>query len=139
MARTTYRATWAALTTAGRSRRPAWHTWSLSRVTLALCPPTRRSSRGAFIVLVAQSFPERDARQAVILIDTSTWVEFLRDTGSVISARVDAELDGDTRSAMRSVWKYSLADRDESQLEALPLLARASVLPTERHYDEAAT
>ena len=31
----------------------------------------------------------------MILIDTSAWVEFLRDTGSVISARVDAELDGD--------------------------------------------
>ena len=31
----------------------------------------------------------------MILIDTSAWVEFLRDTGSVVSARVDAELAGD--------------------------------------------
>ena len=31
----------------------------------------------------------------MILIDTSAWVEFLRDTGSVVSTRVDDELDGD--------------------------------------------
>ncbi len=41
--------------------------------------------------------PGRDAPKPhdVILIDTSAWVEFLRDTGSIACRRVDVELDGD--------------------------------------------
>jgi len=31
----------------------------------------------------------------VILIDTSAWIEFLRDTGSAVCARVDDLLDGE--------------------------------------------
>jgi predicted nucleic acid-binding protein len=76
----------------------------------------------------------------VILIDTSAWVEFLRDTGSVISARVDAELDGDIAICDAIRMEVLAGARDESHLEALRgLLVRASVLPTEpAHYDEAA-
>ena len=76
----------------------------------------------------------------MILIDTSAWVEFLRDTGSVVSARVDAELDGDIAICDAIRMEVLAGARDESHLEALRgLLARASVLPTEpAHYDEAA-
>ena len=31
----------------------------------------------------------------MILVDTSAWVEFLRDTGSAVCQRVDDLLDGD--------------------------------------------
>jgi predicted nucleic acid-binding protein len=76
----------------------------------------------------------------MILIDTSAWVEFLRDTGSVASARVDAELDGDIAICDAIRMEVLAGARDESHLEALRgLLARASVLATEpAHYDEAA-
>ena len=66
----------------------------------------------------------------MILIDTSAWVEFLRDTGSVISARVDAELDGDIAICDAIRMEVLAGARDESHLEALRgLLARASVYP----------
>ena len=76
----------------------------------------------------------------MILIDTSAWVEFLRDTGSVVSMRVDAELDGDIAICDAIRMEVLAGARDESHLEALRgLLARASVLPTEpAHYDTAA-
>ena len=84
-----------------------------------------------------------DARQQrnVILIDTSAWVEFLRDTGSDVSARVDAEMGGEIAICDAIHMEVLAGARDESHLEALRgLLARASVLPTEpTHYDEAAT
>jgi len=77
----------------------------------------------------------------VILIDTSAWVEFLRNTGSVVCMRVDAELDGDIAICDAIRMEVLAGGRDESHLEALRgLLARASVLPTEpAHYDAAAT
>ena len=77
----------------------------------------------------------------MILIDTTAWVEFLRDTGSVVSMRVDAELDGDIAICDAIRMEVLAGARDESHLEALRgLLARASVLPTEpAHYDTAAT
>ena len=77
----------------------------------------------------------------MILIDTSAWVEFLRDTGSDVSARVDAEMGGEIAICDAISMEVLAGARDESHLEALRgLLARASVLPTEpTHYDEAAT
>ena len=41
--------------------------------------------------------PRRDAdgSRRVILIDTSAWIEFLRDTGSDVCAAVDELLDGE--------------------------------------------
>ena len=77
----------------------------------------------------------------VILIDTSEWVEFLRDTGSVVSTRLDAELGGDIAICDAIRIEVLAGARDERHLEELQgLLARASVLPTEPvHYDDAAT
>ena len=75
----------------------------------------------------------------MILIDTSAWVEFLRDTGSVVCKRVDAELDGDVAICDAIRMEVLAGARDESHLEALRgLLARASVLPTEPAYYDAA-
>ena len=76
----------------------------------------------------------------MILIDTSAWVEFLRDTGSVVSTRVNAELDSDIAICDAIRMEVLAGARDESHLRTLRgLLARASVLPTEpAHYDEAA-
>ena len=68
-------------------------------------------------------------------------MEFLRDTGSVVSERVDAELGGDIAICDAIRMEVLAGVRDEGHLEALRgLLARASVLATEpAHYDEAAT
>ena len=77
----------------------------------------------------------------MILIDTSAWVEFLRDTGSVVSMRGDAPLDGDIATCDAIRMEVLAGARDESHLKALRgLLARASVLPAEpAHHDAAAT
>ena len=107
MARTTYRATWAAPNHGG-----------------ALTP-----SRMAHMVTVTGNSLVLFALQLVDQV-----------TGSVISARVDAELDGDIAICDAIRMEVLAGARDESHLEALRgLLARASVLPTEpAHYDEAA-
>ena len=78
----------------------------------------------------------------MILVDTSAWVEFLRDTGSAVCRRVDAELAGDDLATCAVVRMEVLAGaRDESHLRGLRgLLARATDLdlgPT--HYEAAAT
>jgi predicted nucleic acid-binding protein len=76
----------------------------------------------------------------VILIDTSAWVEFLRDTGSVVCQRVDALL-GDEIATCHPIRMEVLAGaRDEQHLGDLRgLLARGSLLPTEPiDYEEAA-
>ena len=76
----------------------------------------------------------------MILVDTSAWVEFLRDTGSPACTRVD-ELLGDEIAVCDPVRMEVLAGaRDELHLASLRrLLARAQVLPTRpEHYDEAA-
>ena len=67
-----------------------------------------------------------DARQQrnVILIDTSAWVEFLRDTGSDVSARVDAEMGGEIAISDAIHMEVLAGARDESHLEA-----RAGVSP----------
>ncbi len=76
----------------------------------------------------------------MILIDTSAWIEFLRDTGSPICQRVDDLLA--TEIAICDVVRMEVlaGARDEQHLQQLRrLLARASTLPTEPvDYDAAA-
>lgn len=77
----------------------------------------------------------------MILVDTSAWIEFLRDTGSPACNRVDAVL-GDEIATCDPVRMEVLAGaRDEQHLEGLRrLLARASLLATEPgDYEHAAT
>lgn len=67
----------------------------------------------------------------MILLDTSAWVEFLRDTGSPVCLRVD-ELLGEEIATCHPIRMEVLAGaRDEQHLEGLRgLLARASILET---------
>lgn len=77
----------------------------------------------------------------MIIIDTSAWVEFLRDTGSPVCDRVDALLDDDEIATCHPIRMEVLAGaRDEQHLSDLRgLLARASLLPTEAtDYEDAA-
>jgi predicted nucleic acid-binding protein len=76
----------------------------------------------------------------MILVDTSAWVEFLRDTGSPACVRVD-ELLAEEIAICHPVRMEVLAGaRDERHLRDLrSLLARASVLPTlPTDYEDAA-
>ena len=76
----------------------------------------------------------------MILIDTSAWGEFLRDTGTATCNRVE-ELLASKIAVCDAVRMEVLAGaRDERHLDNLRrLLARATVLPTEpMHYDDAA-
>ena len=76
----------------------------------------------------------------MILIDTSAWVEFLRDTGSATCNRVDALLGGEIATCDAVRMEVLCGARDERHLRSLRrLLARAVALPTEpADYDEAA-
>ena len=67
----------------------------------------------------------------MILIDSSAWVEFLRDTDSEVCQRVDDVL-GDAVATCDPVRTEILAGaRDDAHLQSLRrLLARGSVLPT---------
>jgi predicted nucleic acid-binding protein len=76
----------------------------------------------------------------MILIDTSAWVEFLRDTGSFTCVRVD-ELLADEIATCHPVRMEVLAGaRSDRHLRDLRgLLARASLLPTlPTDYEDAA-
>lgn len=65
------------------------------------------------------------------LIDTSAWVEFLRDTGSRACVRVDKLLAGDVATCHSIRMEVFAGARDEQHLLALRrLLARAVILPT---------
>ena len=77
----------------------------------------------------------------MILIDTSAWVEFLRNTGSATCSRVDALLDDEIAICDAIRMEVLAGARDERHLQSLRrLLALATVLPTEpAHYDDAAT
>ena len=77
----------------------------------------------------------------MILIDTSAWVEFLRNTGSGTCSRVDALLDAEIAICDAIRMEVLAGARDERHLQSLRrLLALATVLPTEpAHYDDAAT
>lgn len=74
------------------------------------------------------------------LIDTSAWVEFLRDTGSSVCARVDALLDAHIATCHPIRMEVLAGARDEQHLQQLRgLLARASLIATEpTDYEEAA-
>jgi len=76
----------------------------------------------------------------VILIDTSAWIEFLRDTGSPICQRVDDLLATEIATCEVVRMEVLAGARDEQHLQQLRrLLARASALPTEPvDYDAAA-
>lgn len=76
----------------------------------------------------------------MILIDTSAWVEFLRDTGSPVCQQVDDLLAVEIATADAVRMEVLAGARDEQHLQQLRrLLARASTLPTESvDYDAAA-
>ena len=77
----------------------------------------------------------------MILVDTSAWIEFLRDTGSPVCTLVD-DLLGQEVAICDAVRMEVLAGaRDESHLLSLRrLLARAAALSTRAtDYDAAAT
>ena len=74
----------------------------------------------------------------MILIDTSAWVEFLRDTGSTTCDRVEALLGSEIAICDAILMEVLAGARDERHLHDLRrLLARATILPIEpRHYEE---
>lgn len=66
----------------------------------------------------------------MILIDTSAWIEFLRDTGSPTCDEVDRILAGDIASCDPIRMEVLAGARDEFHLRQLRgLLARAAALP----------
>ena len=76
----------------------------------------------------------------MILVDTSAWIEFLRDTASPICIRVDELLASDIATCHPVRMEILAGARDEAHLRDLRgLLARAVLLPTEPvDYEEAA-
>lgn len=76
----------------------------------------------------------------VILVDTSAWVEFLRDTGSAVCDRVDELMESETAVCDPIRMEVLAGARDERHLRSLRgLLARTINLPTTpADYDEAA-
>lgn len=67
----------------------------------------------------------------MILVDTSAWVEFLRDTGSPACERVDALLDDDIAITDAIRMELLAGARDEDHLRRLRgLTARTTVLAT---------
>lgn len=67
----------------------------------------------------------------MILVDTSAWIEFLRDTGSEVCAAVDRVLDADLAICDAVSMEVLAGARDERHLIQLRgLLARATMLPT---------
>jgi predicted nucleic acid-binding protein len=76
----------------------------------------------------------------MILIDTSAWVEFLRDTGSEVCDAVDRLLDGDIANCDAISMEVLAGARSEHHLAQLRgLLARATSLPiVASDYDHAA-
>lgn len=67
----------------------------------------------------------------MILVDTSAWIEFLRDTGSPVCLAVDRLLDADLATCDAVSMEVLAGARDEGHLLQLRgLLARATMLPT---------
>ena len=77
----------------------------------------------------------------MILIDTSAWIEFLRDTRSATCERVELLLADDIATCDAVRMEVLAGARDESHLHDLRrLLARAAIIPTlPQDYDEAAS
>ena len=66
------------------------------------------------------------------LIDTSAWVEFLRDTGSLVCLQVEQLLEADAVVCEPVVMEILSGARDETQLADLRrLMARCTTLRTE--------
>jgi predicted nucleic acid-binding protein len=76
----------------------------------------------------------------VILVDTSAWVEFLRDTGSPTCVRVEEVLGGEIATCLPVRMELLAGARDGKHLDDLRrLLARARLVATEpTDYDDAA-
>ena len=76
----------------------------------------------------------------MILVDTSAWIEFLRDTGSATCERVETLLDAEIATCDAVRMEVLAGARDERHLQSLRgLLARAILIPTSpRDYDNAA-
>ena len=76
----------------------------------------------------------------MIVVDTSAWIEFLRDTGSPVCRAVDELLDADLAVCDPISMEILAGARDDSHLSQLRgLLNRATMLPTTpADYDEAA-
>ncbi|HSL57915.1 MAG TPA: PIN domain nuclease [Acidimicrobiales bacterium] len=76
----------------------------------------------------------------MILIDTSAWIEFLRDTGSPVCDEVDRLLGGDIAVCDAVRMEVLAGARDEPHLRQLRgLLARATTVGTEpADYESAA-
>ena len=76
----------------------------------------------------------------MILIDTSAWVEFLRNTGSPVCDLVDELLEADIAVCDAIRMEMFAGARDEAHLGRLRgLLARATVIRTETtDFDDAA-
>jgi predicted nucleic acid-binding protein len=74
------------------------------------------------------------------LVDTSAWIEFLRDTGSPVCRRVDELLASDIATCAPIRMEVLAGARDERHLgELRRLLARAVHLPTaDVDYEDAA-
>jgi predicted nucleic acid-binding protein len=77
----------------------------------------------------------------MILVDTSAWIEFLRDTNSEVCAVVDTLLDADIAICDAISMEVLAGARDEHHLSRLRgLLGRATLLPTtSADYDHAAS
>ena len=77
----------------------------------------------------------------MILIDTSAWIEFLRDTDSPICLRVDELLGADIAVCDPVRMEILAGARDDRHLSDLRrLLGRATSLPTDPvDYEEAAS
>jgi predicted nucleic acid-binding protein len=76
----------------------------------------------------------------LILIDSSAWIEFLRDTDSAVCNRVDDLLGSDIATCHPIRMEILAGGRDEQHLNDLRgLLARATLVPTEPiDYEDAA-
>lgn len=76
----------------------------------------------------------------MIVVDTSAWIEFLRDTGSPVCNAVDELLDADLAVCDAISMEILAGARDDHHLSQLRgLVNRATILPTTpADYDEAA-
>ena len=75
----------------------------------------------------------------MILVDTSAWVEFLRDTGSRAARRVSRLLAGEVATTDVVVMEVLAGARDDAHLERLRrLMMRCVHLSTEPGYYEVA-
>ena len=77
----------------------------------------------------------------MILVDTSAWIEFLRDTGSEVCVSVDRLLDADLAICDAVSMEILAGARNERNLIQLRgLLARTTTLPTTpADYEDAAS